>query len=339
MKNKSYYDILGVKKTATQEEIQNAYRQLIKKWHPDKFANATEDKKKEAEEMSRQINEAYETLKDPQTRKEYDSPHASFEGFGGHSGGGGFDFNPFEELFRKMNGTNVDGKKRRGSHAKITITLDDINDLFKPIKKKIRYNIKVGDYNKFCPVCQGSGMVYKSIGSMTMGNNCKACDGTGILMKTEQHECEFTINGIESNAYFDENTNELIFVHVEPYEGNVVSSNRNENGNLVVTVKVKLPEGFTMESSLDVAQVVEVPLLTAILGGELSIPLVNGKNAKFKIKEGTEDGSKIRFGGKGLPSRGHVGDMYAYIKVRMPNKLTDEERTILEQLKNHENFK
>ena len=173
---------------------------------------------------------------------------------------------------------------------------------------------------------------------MTIGQPCQYCGGIGYETKSVKHECEFTINGVGTNAMFDEDMNALLFNHIVPFEGNVVSSNRNENGNLIVSVIVKLPKGFTMETPIDVAKQIEVPVLTAMVGGEIEVEMVNGQKVKFKVKEGTEDMTKVRFIEKGLPCNGKIGDMYGYIKLKMPKHLSTEERETIENLKTHPNF-
>ena len=325
----TYYDILGVSKTATAEEIQTAYRALIKKWHPDKFANSSDEEKKKAEEMSRKINEAYSTLSDPTLRQEYDNPQPKMDGFDGGS------WNPFDFFRNEMFGNN---QKRtiRGSHVKITLNVS-VQDLYKPITKKVKYKINESNGNA-CPKCKGSGMHYRNIRGMTIGEPCSYCDGLGLETKQVDHECEFTINGIDGNASFDEAKSQLYVQHVVPFEGNVVSSNRNENGNLIVSLIVNIPRGFVMESAIDVARSIDVPVLTAIVGGEVEVGLINGQKVKYKVKGGSKEGTRVRFAQKGLPSKSMIGDMYGYIHLVLPKSLTDEERQIIEELKTHKNF-
>ena len=332
----TYYDVLGVPKTATQDEIQSAYRKLMKQWHPDKFTNATDDKKKEAEEMSRKINEAYATLSDPKLRKDYDNPQPQFDGFGGFGNFGGFG-GGFDDLFSRMNGFGGGQTVKRGSHVQIKFDLT-VKDLFSEVKKKVKYDIKTAT-GKPCPHCGGIGVIYKNVGTLSMGNTCPYCGGTGLEMKKVRHECEFTINGVEGMPQFDDVNHTLMFKHVVPYEGNVISKNRSENGNLIIVVTVKLPKGFVMETATDVARQIEIPVVTAMVGGEMTVDMIDGSTVSFKVRGGTEEGTKVRFSGKGLPSNGKVGDMYGYVHLKMPKSLTNEEKNTLEELKTHKNFK
>lgn len=330
----NYYEILGVSKTASQEEIQKAYRDLIKKWHPDKFTNASESEKKKAEEMSRQINEAYETLSDADARAKYDNPvQDSFGGgfdpsdlFGGSGFGGGSFFDMFTGAPRSVRGNNVP------ISMKLTI-----QELLTPITKKIRYKRHIAT-GGVCPHCSGLGYTTNNIHGLTIQQACKQCSGTGLAMKDDMHECEFTVNGVCGKVSFNSAKHQLIFIKVIDHEGDVISKNKNENGNLVVTFTVDIPKEYSMESAVDLVKTIEVPVLKAIMGCDMITTTIDGKTLKFPIASGSEDGTRIRFKGKGLQTNGQFGDMYGIVKIKMPKKVSNEEAKILQQLNNSPNF-
>lgn len=327
----NYYDILGVNKNASDDEIKKAYRKLASKWHPDKFATKSEAEKKEAEDKMKEINEAYETLSDKNKRAAYDNPNP----FNGNPLGG--DFGGFSSMFRDFMG-GMGNKPIRGEdiRIKIHVTLDEI--LNRTIKK-VSYSRKEGEQCA-CSVCKGTGMVQGNRGGILFRTTCRACEGTGIQMAVKQHECEIELNGLDPSirCNYDENSNTILFVKVVEGEGNKISNDDSENGNLVVGVEFTLPNEFRLEENGDISTVVEIPVLTAMLGGEAEMSTVSGNKLVVKIPEGVSDGSKIRLANKGLLIQGDFGNLIGVIKLRMPKKLTNEEKTILGSLKAHPNF-
>lgn len=341
---KDYYKILGVEKTASDEEIKSAYKKLALKYHPDRFAAKSEKEQKEAEEKFKEVNESYQVLSNKEKRNQYDNPNPfgsgnPFDGFNPFGGGGnpfGFDF---EDLFGGRNKKKYH-QRVKGSNIKITLQVT-LEDILGKVTKHIKYKRQNGSSGKSCSHCGGTGEMFEQKGSMQFIHPCPYCNGSGLETVTEEHECEFVINGVdESNdVNFNPDTNTATFVQVIKGEGNVVSSNKSDNGDLIAIISFKLPNGYRLETPTDVGFEMEVPILTAILGGEVEVKTLDGSVVKAKIPQGVENGTKMRFGGKGLHSNNKVGNLFGYVKFKMPKNLSNNEKNILSQLVNSENFK
>lgn len=342
MERKDYYKILGIDKKASQDEIKAAYRKLSLKFHPDRFASKSEKEQKEAEEKFKEVNEAYQTLGDEQKRKEYDNPNPFGNGGGNPFGGfGGFDFS---DIFNSFGG-NPFGRGRqqkrtvRGGDIRITLTVT-LDEILKKTTKKVKYTRNEGN-GTTCSHCGGTGMIYQQRGNTQFMSDCPYCGGTGIEMQKAQHECEFEINGIcdKHDVQFNPADNSVSFVQLIEHEGNSVSTNRNENGNLIAIIRFVLPKGFSLASASDVAYDVEIPILDILLGGEIEVPTIDGKTLKTKIAQGLENGTQMRFSGKGLPCNGRNGNMIGIVKYKVPKTINSEEKEILSKLRGKTNFK
>lgn len=342
MSNKDYYKILGVEKTASDDDIKKAFRKLATKWHPDRFASKSEKEKKEAEDKMKEINEAYSVLSDKEKRQQYDNPSPfgnggnPFEGFNPFGGGNPFGFD-FADLFGGHSGKK---QAKKGSDLRINLNIS-VDELLQKTTKTIKYNRQEGD-GKTCPHCGGTGQFFSQQGNTQYITQCPHCGGTGISMKQVQHECTFDINGVntEYDVQFNPSTNVLSFITVVPHEGNKISDDESTNGNLIIEVKCQLPFGFRVEgNATDIVVDLHVPVLTAMIGGTIELTDIEGLKLNATIPQGTCDNTKLRFGGKGLMSNGVRGNMYGVVHLKMPQNITETEKNILMQLKDNINFK
>lgn len=354
MANKrDYYEVLGVPKNASQDEIKKAFRSLAKKYHPDI------NKEPGAEEKFKEINEAYETLSDEEKRSRYDQFgfNDPTGGFGGGSGFSGFSggFGGFEDIFSQFFG----GGSRRSSNGpeqgrdverKMDISFEDA---VYGSKKKIRLAVEEtctacggsGAYSKndihTCPDCHGTGYILKrtqTIFGMTqtqtvcphchgigkvVTKKCDVCGGAGKVRKTK--DVELTIpEGIQSG----------MSLRLEGYGASGV--NGGPNGDLYITFNVLPHKLFTRENN-DIFLSVPISFSQAALGDTIDVPTLWG-DEKLKIPAGTQSDTKFRIKGKGVknPKGLGRGDQYVIIKVKTPTSLSKEEEELFKKLSNVE---
>lgn len=368
---KDYYKILGVNKTATDDEIKSAYRKLAMKYHPDKNPGD-----KVAEEKFKEIAEAYDVLGDPKKRKEYDNPLSGSGGFGGFGnsgrkrdwgfyGGFGKDFD-FESMYKKY-AENFDYKTKydtkygnrekpqKGSDIKIKlkITLDDV---LNGVEKKIKYR-RLGN----CPTCEGKGSVKSkdkgvdsckrcngrgyinvkqrtAFGIFDTESECPECKGHGIKFLNECDDCKGTgLSQIEQlttiNIPKGIKNNSTI---KKSGLGNM--SKNGPSGDLIVEIEVMNKEPFVRDTEYNqnIIQNVEIPYHTAVLGGDVIVPTMTGK-IKVHIEPGTTSGSRLSIPGKGLPMESDpnvMGRMILNINIFVPKYINKETREFVERMKN-----
>ena len=364
MANKDYYEVLGVSKSASDDEIKKAYRKLAKKWHPD----ANPDNKKEAEEKFKQIGEAYSVLSDPQKRKMYDQfgtadPSqagygSGFNGFNGTSGFDGFD-DVFGDFVSSIFGG---GASRRGSSARASSGPQKGNDLktsinitfeesFTGVIKEfdISKNVKCETCNgtgakpgtsvETCHVCHGTGQVRKNqtIGGFatfqTVGT-CENCRGTGKVIKEPCDDC----NG---KGTIRKNVRIKVEIPAGIQDGQTLrlqgkgepGRNGGENGDIYIDINVKSSRIFTRNKN-DVECTIPITITQATLGAELKIPQVNGDDILFTIPEGTQTGTKFTIRDKGFKklNSNSYGDLIFTVQVQTPKRLSREQRELMMKL-------
>lgn len=355
MSDRDYYEILGVARGSSKEEIKKAYRKLAIKYHPDKNKGdaAAEDKFKEA-------TEAYEVLSDDKKRPAYDQ----FGKAGVHAGGqdGGFGqraytdfsdiFGDFGDVFSEFfggGGGGFGGSRgagvRRGSDLRynVEISLEDASS-GKEIKIEIPRQescdecggsgAQKGTGSTSCPLCQGMGQVRRTQGFFSVTTSCPQCKGAGKVIKNPCKVCngsgltekKRTLNikipaGVESGS--------RLKVTGEGEAG----PNGGPRGNLYVVTHIKRHQSFEREGN-DLVVYVGIPITTSILGGEIEIPTIDGKFVKMKIPPGTESGQIFRLKGKGMPYMGGYGkgDQHVVIEVSIPKNISKKAKELVEEL-------
>lgn len=362
MAKKDYYEVLGVDKKASDDEIKKAYRKLALKYHPDRNPGD-----KEAEENFKQAAEAYEVLSDPKKRQNYDQFGFDGPNMGGFGGGGGF--NPFDIFNSFFGGGASSGggfssffgedddepSAARGSsiRVRIKVTLPEVqNGVEKHLKVK-KYvhcehckgtGAKNGTEIEKCSNCHGQGRVYKSVrtifGMAQSQTVCPTCQGTGNRIKTRCPHCngEGIVMGEETiTVKIPAGVQEGMQLSMEGY-GNA-GRHGGPAGDLYILVEEEKQTDFIrQDNTLIYNLLLDFP--TAALGGEVEIPLVEGTK-KITIKPGTQPNTQMRLAGMGLPSvnRYGRGDLVVNIGVYVPETLDSEEKKILEDLRERKNFK
>lgn len=367
---RDYYEVLGVDKNASDDEIKKAYRKLAVKYHPDRQSGKSEAEKKEAEENFKQCAEAYEILSDSQKRARYDQFGFNDPSAGGFGGGAGF--NPFD-IFNSFFGGGAGGNSsfsfsfggddeesapNRGSNirVRVKVSLADVqNGVEKHLKLK-KYvgcphcngtGAKDGTELERCPKCQGRGRVLKQVrtifGIAQSEAACPDCHGTGKRIKTRCTHCngEGVVMGEETvTVKIPAGVAEGMQLNMSGY-GNS-GRHGGPKGDLFVLIEEEHQDQFIrQDDTLIYSLLLDFP--TAALGGDVEIPLVEGTHI-LKIAPGTQPNTQIRLQDKGLPTldrygrSGRKGDMIVNIGVYVPEHLDDEEKKILTDLKEHKNF-
>jgi len=359
---KDYYEILGVPRDASPEEIKKAYRRLAIKYHPDR----NPDNPKEAEEKFKEVAEAYKVLSDPEKRRIYDQyGHAGLEaGVGAGAGGGfhGFDFNfdPFkifeevfgredifgEDLFGDLFGrTRTVRRERAQAGASLRAELEiDFDEAVKGTEKRIsltRYEIcsrcdgrkiEPGHKPETCSACGGTGYIQSRQGFFVFTRTCTQCHGRGTIIRHPCRECRGTgrvrqTRNIRVNIPPGVSDGTTLRLRGEGEAG----VGGGPSGDLFVTIRVRSHPLFSREDD-DI--IVEVPISFALaaLGGEISVPTLNGKT-KLKIPAGTQSGQVFCLRGKGVPhlhSSGR-GDQLVRVMIETPVNLTPEQKKLLKR--------
>lgn len=365
MSKRDYYEVLGVTKSASDDEIKKAYRKLAIKYHPDKNPD---DKK--AEEMFKEAAEAYEVLSNPEKRQRYNQfGHAGVGSSAASGGGGGFGggmnmediFSQFGDIFGGHfggfgggGGSSRGGRRvMRGSNLRIKVKLN-LQEIAKGAEKKLKVNKFVncgtchgsGAKNgqvETCKVCNGSGVQVRTqqtfLGAMQTQTTCSACNGEGKTVKDKCNTCHG--DGIVR-------AEEVITINIPAGVAEGMQLSVSGKGNaaprggingdlLVVIEEEEHPELKRDGSNLFYDSYVN--FVDAALGTNVEIPTVDGK-VKIKIDPGTQSGKVLRLKGKGLPDINSYGngDLLVNINVWTPQTLTNDEKKALEGLRNSKNF-
>lgn len=355
---RDYYEVLGVDKTASLDEIKKAYRKLAIEYHPDKNQGKTEEEKKISEEKFKEVAEAYEVLSDDNRRAEYNQ-----FGFGGSTGGG---FNmDMEEIIRRMQamhgfGGNPFGGRvnqvRQGTDIRIPLEIT-LENVYSGVHKTGKYKRKVtcpdcngvgvinGSDIKVCPHCQGSGM-YREVsrqGNMVFQTEtiCPHCQGKGKIITNPCHTCHGEgLITIDESVEIDvpkgvEDNMSIAFRGL----GNMPQGD-GIAGNLIIVIRIK-PHDFFDKKGSSTFIMKEVSILDCILGVNSTVLAIDGNLYKFKIRQGTTNGEHYRIAGKGLPiiNSDKRGDLIVMIKQVLPTHLNQEEIELLNKLKEMPHFR
>lgn len=349
-KGKDYYEILGIGRDASQEEIKRAYRKLVRQYHPD--ANPGN---KEAEERFKLINEAYEVLSDPQKKAQYDQ--FGFVGDVPPQGGEGpWDFGGFGDLFGDLFGDFFGGfgsrrdarSPQRGMDLEmpLTVTLREAafgasKVVYIPRWENCRTcggsGAAPGTSPERCPHCGGKGQVESRsrspFGEFVTVRTCPHCGGSGYVIKNPCKECggrgkTRVRHKVEVNIPPGIDTGMRLRIRGEGEEGR----NGGPPGDLYLVIEVEEDPVFKRQGD-DLHVRVEVPFPIAALGGKISVPTLEGEE-EMEINPGTQSGSIKRLKGLGMPrQRGSGrGDLIAHINIAVPRNLTDKQRALIEAL-------
>lgn len=371
MAKRDYYEVLGVDKNASEDDIKKAYRKIAIKYHPDRNPGD-----KQAEEKFKEAAEAYDVLHDPQKRQQYDQfgfdgPAGMGGGFGGFSGGFSMDdiFDMFGDVFGGRGGfgggfSGFGGGARQGRpqyrgndlRLKVKLTLKEIQT---GITKKFKVKKDVtcqhchgtgaegNSGTETCATCHGSGVVTRQqrsiFGIMTTQSPCPTCGGEGTVIKNKCHAChgEGVVKGEEVvEIKIPAGVADGMVVNV-PGKGNAGKRN-GVTGNIQVFVE-EAPNDIFVRDGNNVIYNLLLDFPTAALGGTVEIPTIEGTHVNVKIDAGTQPGKTLRLRGKGLPAvQGYgsgIGDLLINISVYVPKELSRQEKETLEKLQKSDNFK
>ena len=354
-----YYELLGVAKGASDEEMKKAYRKKAVQFHPDKNPG-----NKEAEEMFKKVSHAYEVLKDPEKRAAYDRyGHAAFEGPGASAagprgaGGSGFHdpFDVFREVFGQQGGGGGGGifdemfgggggrdGGRDGADLRYDLEIT-LEEAARGLEKEISFRKNMacercagsgaepGSRRVTCPTCRGAGQIRRSGGIITFTQTCPTCGGAGSKIDKPCTVCRGEGRQPKSTK---------LNVRIPPGvdTGSRLRSSGNgeagmaggQTGDLYIVLSVKEHELFERQGE-DLFCEIPIKFTLATLGGTIEVPTLFGK-ASLKIPTATQSGTTFRLRGKGMPSLrgGHSGDQLLRVQVEVPQSLTAEQRKILE---------
>ncbi len=343
---RDYYEVLGVKKGASDDEIKRAYRRKAKECHPDLHPND-----KEAEARFKELNEANEVLSDPDKRARYDQ--FGFEDPLGGMGGnpfGGFDFGGmggFESIFDLFGG-GMGGQRRNGPRQGNDLRYDlhlTFEEAAKGCKKQIDFyrsencttcqgtGAKPGTTPQTCPTCRGSGQVRASAGFMTTVRTCPNCGGSGKIVTDKCSSCGGSgrtrvRRSMTLNVQPGVDTDVSLLKRGEGEPG----VNGGPNGDLYIHIVVK-PHKIFKREGYNLYLEVPISFTQAALGAEIDIPTLDGP-VKYTIPEGTQNDTEFRIRDKGVQRMDGAGkgDLIFRVRVEVPRKLSDKQRELLQQL-------
>ncbi|MCB1384680.1 MAG: molecular chaperone DnaJ [Nitratireductor sp.] len=346
MSKTDYYELLGVGRSADEKELKSAFRKLAMKYHPDRNPD---DKASEAK--FKEINEAYEVLRDSQKRAAYDQfGHAAFENGGaGFGGAGGFGGGGFSDIFEDLFGEMMGGRGRRGGGGRargadlrynMEITLEEAfagktADISVPTAITCETcsgsGSKPGSSPKTCATCSGSGRVRAASGFFSIERTCPQCQGRGEVVSDPCGDCRgqgrvtrersLSVNipaGIEDG------------VRIRLSGEGEAGERGGPAGDLYIFVTVK-PHEFFQRDGADLFCRIPVSMTTLALGGQFEVATLDSSKSRVKVPEGTQTGKQFRLKGKGMPvmRASSTGDLYIQVAAETPQNLTRRQRELL----------
>jgi molecular chaperone DnaJ len=343
MSKRCYYEVLEVERTADDGVLKTAFRKLAMKWHPDRNPGDGD-----SEHRFKEINEAYDILKDPQRRAAYDRfGHAAFEQGGGGAHGFGADFgSTFSDIFEGIFG--MGGARQRGSGRErgadlrfnMQITLEEA---YKGKTAQVRLptsvtcevcsgtGAKTGTKPKVCATCGGHGKIRHSQGFFPLERTCNACHGRGQVIENPCPSCagsgrmtkERTLS-VNIPAGVEDGTRIRLAGEGE------AGLRGGPSGDLYIFLSLAT-HAFFQRDAADLHCRVPISMVTAALGGEFEVPTIDGSKTRVKIPGGTQSGRRFRLQAKGMPvlRSKQVGDMYVQVMVETPQNLTKRQRELL----------
>jgi len=356
MAKRDYYDVLGVSKSSTPDQIKSAYRKLAVKYHPDKNKGD-----KSAEEKFKEASEAYHVLSNAERKQNYDSfGHAAFENSGGGRGGfGNFDFSShFSDIFEDFFGEGFGGGRRsrrsnnRGSDLRYDLSIT-LEEAYTSKKQDIKFSTsekcdtckgsgsKPGHDAESCSMCGGHGQVRSNQGFFTVQQTCPQCSGSGEQITNLCSSC-----GGQGKKQATKRLSVTIPKGVDDgtrirLAGKGEAGSRGAgNGDLYLFINVYSHDLFK-RSDENLFFECPISIADAALGTSIEIPTIDGGKAKIKIPSGTQSGKQFRLKGKGMPyMRGSgTGDLYVQVNTEVPVSLNKEQKELLEKFREIENEK
>jgi len=344
-----FYETLGVTKTADEKELKSAFRKLAMQFHPDRNPGD-----KACEHKFKEINEAYETLKDPQKRAAYDRfGHAAFEN-GGMNGAHGFAAGGFADIFEDIFGDMMGGGRRRSSGgrergADLRYNMEiSLEEAFTGKTAHIHVpasiscsecsgsGAKPGTSPTTCPMCSGGGRVRASQGFFSIERTCPQCHGRGQIIKDPCPKCS-------GQGRVTEERSLSVNIPAGIEDGTRIRlANEGEaglrggpQGDLYIFLAVK-PHEFFQRDGADLYCKVPISMTTAALGGSFEVTTLDGSQTRVKVPEGSQHGRQFRLKGKGMPvmRQPAIGDLYIQVAVETPQNLTKRQRELLEEFEN-----
>ena len=373
---RDYYEVLGVAKTASADEIKSAYRKLALKWHPDRWVNGSDAEKKTAEENFKEAAEAYSVLSDPDKKARYDQ--FGFAGMDGMGGGGGFtnmDINDilrsvfgeggfsfgggFGDFFRGFGGGGGASQGPRATRGRdirtrVRLTLEEIAkgctkqvtiERNRPCTECGGKGAKNASDIKTCPTCHGSGQVRQTVnslfGRMEQVSVCPQCGGEGHIVSNPCRRCGGT--GLER-------VRETVTVNIPAgVEDGMILNERGQghagqngggNGDLQIVIQEE-PHAHFLRDGNNLFYSTIISVMDAMLGCEITVPCLD-VNYKVKVDAGTQSGTVVKLRGKGLPAvQGYgsgTGDLFVKILVWIPRKLGRSEKEMFESIRRNTSF-
>jgi molecular chaperone DnaJ len=345
MAKRDYYEILGVQRTASDAEMKASYRKLAMKWHPDRNPGD-----KDCESHFKEINEAYDVLKDEQKRAAYDRfGHAAFEqgGPGGQHGFGADFASTFSDIFEDLFSGGRRGRgggRERGADLRynMEITLEEAY-AGKNAQVRIPTSVtceacsgsgaKAGSKPKTCATCGGAGKVRHTQGFFTLERTCVACQGRGQVIDNPCPNCsgsgrvtrERTLS-VNVPAGVEDGTRIRLAGEGE------AGVRGGGQGDLYIFLSLS-PHPFFQRDGADLHCRVPISMVTGALGGGFDVPTIDGGKTRVKVPEGTQSGRRFRLSGKGMPvlRARETGDMYVQVLVETPQKLTKRQKELLQE--------
>ena len=347
MSKRDYYDVLGVPKGSQADAIKKAYRTKAKELHPDRNSENPN-----AESQFKEVNEAYEVLKDADKKAAYDRyGHAAFEGGGGQGFGGGGDFSSafsdvFDDLFGDFMGGGRGGRKQqsRGSDLRYNLSIS-LEEAFAGLQKTINIPSAVtcgscngtgaagGSSPTTCPTCSGLGKVRATQGFFTVERGCPTCSGVGQIIKNPCSSC---------GGQGTQKKDKALSVNVPPgvetgtrirLAGEGETAPRGGvSGDLYIFIEVSKHKIFERDG-LNLFCRVPVSMAKASLGGEVEVPTIDGGRSRVRIPAGSQSGRQMRLKGKGMPAIKTIqkGDMFIEMAVETPVNLTAKQKELLQE--------